>query len=1355
MEAEDIVHEKLHFRHDSKWVGRLGPAEGGGLLICIACVIEMMESQDIALVRKSFALSGITWALQSSPGSFRELLLQDLRLTNDVHVFFSSEMLLVVEDPAILVKVDQVLVLLHLELQNELPFHFVLELISKQLSDQLGVKTFMATFHFLGNLVAAIPNMAQSLVTQYVPFLENLCTALLYPDEGLKASVFYVWLKLFRSAGRSAAHLLPVTVRNRVCLLLLQTFDHASSTQLISTCIDLLGVLVQWREMVSVLMNPGNHKECDDNQNIHISNSQSLSQDLEQQPSDHCHLPLVLKKVLLSGDGALQLTTAKSIASVLVHSPSQYSAAFIKADVPEFLFDRLVSTKNEVLLWTLYSCLVLLIEEPLFFTLCLSVYGMESLVRSLKEALRMTNLEAAKQGLLLLTWILERQPANVRLFPSGPGFAAVTEALVCGVSSSCLLVATQAASAASALFRLNHQSRPVEYKEIQSLVDAITSRFSSLHLPLSTYHRRSMSLKKFQPSSLAYRSGVYLLQAMVCFQAVCRLADECASEPALRENTFTAPSKRCTALESLCQSLLSCCDSVWIPTVVRICERAPHPQVLQHFYSILSSQFTLLPSLMPAFANKLASSGFYRMALEHKALLCVGNRNSNLNASCCGFLQKLSMCLLLQSDYASGRYQHEVEEVENLLHNNLPSLCCHLSDWPSLMSEAPGLYDNRGPRATQSCLVLLLRLALQTGNRLLPDQTTFSCVVCLLRSVQEQGDGSLATPVLRSALYLLAVTQEKSSDLDAAALNCIDKTLSSCQCLSALYIHHAALLHFICRYPGLAEKFGPVVFELWLTKQADYTDAELDVVRGRLILLGIPVLCVIFTSLTNQIFFNICAQRDKTDISAVKKQHVELLLLLEKYPAAVSILLNTVCTREALLAKRALEILEAFLHSERDYEANLCATLRPLLLQALQRLSMETVSIQQGKTMANPLPLLLRFLCVTRACDTTSSCSSRMDGVDFKLLYLVSSVVGRLKPTDTALLPGLNYLYCCLTVSPAYSTDRAVSTLLSNSGLIDLVQSVLSSPGPPSALLTCTHLFLASLIPLQNLHCVQVQKSVSWSLDSAVQRILLQKRKTDNLLLVSCLRLLQAFLDVDMVSTVLHVRAGPKSAHMEAKDRALLPLSYKRAQSLSTALTGLLLQKHEPVLRAAVNCLSSLLGFLQRRSPSAGTREWSLNMELLHQQSERSHRFHRMCAARSVVCQPWNRFLLHCLFSSGRSCQLHPAILRLITLLLQHGGTFVVQQPDLLQVMEAAESRGVKDLSLDAAAALTRLLKQMQSSVVNPPPTEVLRVKSLLETLSSVPPTQSRSSAPLSNILYPSCAATHSTLQQSCCTPAS
>ncbi|MEQ2316836.1 hypothetical protein AMECASPLE_036582 [Ameca splendens] len=145
--------------------------------------------------------------------------------------------------------------------------------------------------------------------------------------------------------------------------------------------------------------------------------------------------------------------------------------------------------------------------------------------------------------------------------------------------------------------------------------------------------------------------------------------------------------------------------------------------------------------------------------------------------------------------------------------------------------------------------------------------------------------------------------------------------------------------------------------------------------------------------------------------------------------------------------------------------------------------------------------------------------------------------------------------------------------LLSNSGLMDQLQTVISSSSvppspppsacPPSALLCCSHLLLSSLIALQHIHSTQVHKSIIWSLDTAVHRLFCQKRNTDNLLLVSYLRMLQALLDVDMASSVVCLSTGPGVVGprpLEAEDGALYPLGSTGAQCLLTALSGLLMQ---------------------------------------------------------------------------------------------------------------------------------------------------------------------------------------------------
>ncbi|XP_029945117.1 meiosis inhibitor protein 1 [Salarias fasciatus] len=1315
MTSGDIIYEKIHFRHDPKWSGRSGAAEGGGLLLCVACVIEMIQSPDVALVRKSFALSGVSALLKCSPGTLRELLQQD----QSVCRYFTASllgMLQTVEDPATLEKVEQVLVQLLVELQSEQSLRFILDDIHKQLADQFTSKRFLPTFNFLGGLVKTVPHVANILVTHYVPFLDQLCSALLYPDEALRTSVLNVWIQLFGTPGGSAVQSLPSAIRDSVCVLLLHTLANASSPQLIGNCLGLLWQLLQLSEAVSVLMNcSGSPIMCDENQDVSTNNSQILGQNQEQQRGDHCPLPLVLKKLLLSGDEILQVTSAKCIASVLAHSPSQYSAPFIKADIPEFLFDRLACSSSDVLLWSVYTCLLLMTEDPLFFSQCHSVYGIECLVRSLQEALKLTNPDVARQGLQLLTTILERQPPSVRLFPSGPGFVAVSQAVAAAVTSSCLLVATHAARAAAALVSRNHQSNPVQYKAIEELMTAISTRFCEQPLMSASAHRRSSGrLKRSDPNSQAVRAEGFLQQALTCFQAACRLAEECASEPLLRENTFTAPYKQGDAddsLDSLCRCLLHLCDSVWIPTVTRMLNCAPSAKMLQPFYAILAHQFTLLPSLMPIFASKLAASGFYRLAMEHKALLCAENRNPELDASCCGFLQKLSMSLVSHSDPSSVFYRHDVAEVENMLLCSLPVLCCHPSDWSSL------LCDCQGPKVARFCLVIMLCLAFQHGDRLLPDQTVFSSVMWLLHSVQEEGDCSPPRSVLRSALYLLAVTQDRSPGLDGASLNCISKTLASCQTFSALYFHHPALLHFICRYPELAEKFGPLVLELWLAKPAQPTDAEPAVADSE----------------------SKGGKRESEAGSSEDQQHdtetVELLSLMEKHPAVILTLLDMICSREAPLAQRVQGVLEVLLQSRRGYEADLCKKIKLAILRALQRIHVDNIRHCPGTTPqgAISLPLLLKLLCVTQASDLqSSSLYSNMEGVHFKLLYHVNIITGRLKPTNTeSLLPAFSYLYCCLSLSPERCTDRAVPMLLSNTGLMNQLQGVISSTstsssssssssspslspsgGPPLALLCCCHLLLSSLIALQHVRSTQVCKSISWSLDTAVQQLLIQKRQYNSLLLVSYLRLLQALLDADMASAVVQLSTGPDLVGprpLGVEDGALYPLGSRGAQHLSTVLHELLLQKHELLLRASVNCLGSLLGFLQRKSPTT---------------------------AKFVVCQTWSDFFfLDCLLSSGESSLLHPANLRLITLLLQDGGTAALEEPDLLQVVEAAERRGVKELSREAALTLRLLLTQVQNRDLFSSEGHKQRVKNLMEALEAETPFESCSPRLSSDIL--------------------
>ncbi|KAM4652023.1 meiosis inhibitor protein 1 [Discoglossus pictus] len=298
------------------------------------------------------------------------------------------------------------------------------------------MRVALPVFSFLGKLVDSTPGLADILVNEHSNTIEHLLQGLMYPNEAVKAAVCYIYGKLYSSP--SAAEKLSSHFTDKLCGIFLATLENAQTKELQINCMGLLKQLLSFDHFVSVIMSEfGWVSELDNTPTLQPQSS----------------LPLVLKKLFLSREEILQIASAQCIASVLVHSTAKYGPSFIHADIPEFLFENLLS-KNEVLIWSLYCCLQLMTEERLFFSKCHTVYGIESVIRSLQDILLMNNTELLKQGLMLLTEILKRQPVEIKLFTNPGIFKATTIVLQEAVNCSVLEVAIEATSAASAFLRL-------------------------------------------------------------------------------------------------------------------------------------------------------------------------------------------------------------------------------------------------------------------------------------------------------------------------------------------------------------------------------------------------------------------------------------------------------------------------------------------------------------------------------------------------------------------------------------------------------------------------------------------------------------------------------------------------------------------------------------------------------------------------------------------------------------------------------------------------------------------------------------------------------------------------------------
>uniref|UniRef100_A0A8D1GX38 Meiosis inhibitor protein 1 n=1 Tax=Sus scrofa TaxID=9823 RepID=A0A8D1GX38_PIG len=783
-EEAALLFERAHYRHDPRWLLPVPPR------LCLACALELLPEPGVSLVRKKHVLSCFRDALMRHASLVMQLVAQDQRICiHFISMLFG--LLCNVEDGSITDLCIEVLIQLTTQLKLEQAIHYLLDECHKELCNMPSMRGSLATLTLLGKLVDAIPALADKLVMEHSDLMEHLLRGLVYPNEGVQASVCYLYGKLYSSPV--AAEMLLGHFREKLCPVFLSTMHGAQSKELQINCLGLLRQLLKYDLFVSMIMSKSALAE---------------STESAEGPPGETSLPLVLKKLLLSRDETLQVASAHCITAVLVHSPAKHAPAFLHADIPEFLFEHL-SSSSEVLVWSSYNCLILLAEEPLFFSKCHTVYGIESVVRSLHGSLRMNNTELHKQGLLLFAEILTRQPEEIKLFTSSAMCRDAGRALQEALSSPVLEVAAEAVRATSAFLRKDHQSAlPVLYKELQALLEAMLSRCADFsQTPLNWRPTGHASNRDSEKAIL--RRGNFLLSTLEGFRNACRLAVEFQNEPSAQENPFTAPgAENEDTLEAFSEFLLSACDSLCIPMVMRYSEQATNPALMEVFLSILHSLFVVVPHMKEKFSRKLHSA---------------------LNQVCSSFLYSMCINLLSAPEKTAPLSQEELSAVSELLQHGLPQISSRSPESLAFLSDRQ--YMEGAARQKQYCILLLFYLAYIHEDRFVSEAELFMAVQSFLLSLQDQGERPPLV-VFRASVYLLATCQDKDGALDEAVVSAIRKSLEWVPDLHLVYTHHPHLLRLFLLYPELMSRFGHRVLDLWFSwEESSYEELD-DVSSG-------------------------------------------------------------------------------------------------------------------------------------------------------------------------------------------------------------------------------------------------------------------------------------------------------------------------------------------------------------------------------------------------------------------------------------------------------------------------------------------------------------------------------------------
>ncbi|XP_073070040.1 meiosis inhibitor protein 1 [Manis javanica] len=1229
-EETALLFERAHHRHDPRWLLPVPPR------LCLACALELLPETGVSLVRKKHVLSCLRDALVRHASLVVQLVAQDQRVCiHFISMLFG--LLCNVEDGNVTDLCIEVLIQLTTQLKLEQTIHCLLDECHKELCNMPSMRGSLATLTLLGKLVDAIPPLADKLVVKHGDLMEHLLRGLVYPNEGVQASVCYLYGKLYSSP--MAAEMLSGHFREKLCPLFLSILDGAQTRELKINCLGLLRQLLKYDLFVSMIMNKSGLAES--------------TRSVEETPGE-TSLPLVLKKLLLSRDETLQVASTHCITAVLVPSPVKHALAFIHADIPEFLFEHL-SSSSEVLVWSSYNCLILLAEEPLFFSKCHTVYGIESVVRSLQGIVRMNNTELHKQGLLLFAGILTRQPEEIKLFTSSTMCGDAGRALQEAVSSPVLEVAAEAMKAASAFLRKDHQSAPpVQYKQLRALLEAMLSRCADFsQTPLSRRPQGHASSRESEEAIL-WR-GDFLLSTLEGFRNACRLAVEFQSEPSAQENPFTAPSaEKEDTLEDFSEFLLSVCDSLCIPMVMRYLEMANHPALMEVFLSILLSLFVIVPHMKEKFSKKLASSSFIRLTLEVKARFCSSLSHSALNQVCSTFLYYMCLNLLSAPEKTGPPSEEELSTVSAFLQHGLPQISSRSSE--SLVFLSDRQHVEGTARQRQYCILLLFYLAYVHEDRFVSETELFVAVQSFLLSLQDQGERPPLT-VFRASIYLLAICQDKDGALDKAMVSAIRKFLEGIVDLHLVYTHHPLLLRFFLLYPELMSRFGHHVLELWFSWE-DSSCEELD---------NVP----------------------SAGQSTLPASLAALFLILRSTPSILLILLDLIYSSPVDTARKVLMVLRSFLWRNEDIQVD--GLIRGHFLLILQHLLVEHEA--SPREASGNLPLLLSLLSLMQL---RNESEQELDSMAMNLLHQVSKLCGKCSPTDVDILqPSFNFLYWTLHQTTPSSQKRAAAVLLSSTALTELLEKMLvltwaEVGSPRTALLCSAWLLTASFSAQQHNGSLQVHQTLSVELDQVLSFLSFPKKKAA-LLSVAVLRFLRTSLQQSFSSALVTLVPSGARPPPVPGDTVLAPLGTSQILSLVIGLQNLLVQKDPLLSHACVGCLEALLDYLHARSPDIA----------LH-----------------VVSQPWNRFLLFTLLDAGENSFLRPEILRLMTLFVRFHSSCVLSREEVGYVLQGAASADLSALSNTTLQALRGFFLQVQSTGLLVDHTTVQTLQASLEGLS-------------------------------------
>ena len=439
-----------HSTHDTQW-RMTGPNVS---VVCVACLVELLEKADVLHLRKRKALREVVFLLSNSQ-VLLELLSQNARITS--HLCSVIMDLFTSENELLMNTAIEALDIVTVKLRSE---NLVAEIVEKLKAEIITLNNLKKSYPFvlsLGRLFKSIPDLSQVITKDLPSLMEYLLSNLLFPEDNVKVAFLFVMVQICSNEETLSG--LSLHMKEKTCKQTCAVVNCSIGMDVQINALKVLKLFATQSDVLKIVLKSAN--------------------------TGNCSMVESLKKLLLSPNEAIQIGAIQCITQILKYDPAEndYTRIFLTCGIGEMLLEDL-ECSSDIILGSVFCCLDHMVKTQIFYSEGYSVYGIESVIVGVSKAMKLKNHEIIRQATRVLALILSQQPSDVQLFLNDELWKKCAGVLYECLQSADHRVLSQAANAVEHFLNINFFPPSMDIEAVISLVSSVTSHVQKFTKPM-------------------------------------------------------------------------------------------------------------------------------------------------------------------------------------------------------------------------------------------------------------------------------------------------------------------------------------------------------------------------------------------------------------------------------------------------------------------------------------------------------------------------------------------------------------------------------------------------------------------------------------------------------------------------------------------------------------------------------------------------------------------------------------------------------------------------------------------------------------------------------------------------------